>query len=153
MGIISCASGSSCWRGLEYYKNKRVKDIKKINDREYTSKVEGAKTYDVYLNLEHPRKSTCNCPKAFGKRVICKHIVATYFSVVPDSAKNFEEEQELLEEEYEDYEKRQYENALKYLNKMSKTELIEELVYIFNYAPDWIYEDFVRKNNIDGKYY
>lgn len=150
MGIISCASGSSCWRGLEYYKNKKVSSIQKINDSEYTSKVEGTKKYNVYLNLKHPRQSTCNCPKAFGKRVICKHIVATYFSVVPDSAKNFEKEQEKLEEEYKEYEKRQYENAIKYLNKMSKDELIKELVYIFNYAPEWIYDDFVRKYDIEG---
>jgi len=26
MGIISLASGSSCWRGLDYYKNKMEKE-------------------------------------------------------------------------------------------------------------------------------
>lgn len=30
MGIISSASGSSCWRGLYYYKSKKIRDIKKI---------------------------------------------------------------------------------------------------------------------------
>lgn len=29
MGIISSASGSSCWRGLDYYKNKKIKNLKK----------------------------------------------------------------------------------------------------------------------------
>ena len=24
MGIISLASGNSCWRGLDYYKNKKI---------------------------------------------------------------------------------------------------------------------------------
>ena len=37
MGIISLASGSSCWRGLEYFKNKKVTKLRKINDKEYTS--------------------------------------------------------------------------------------------------------------------
>lgn len=29
MGIISSASGASCWRGLDYYKNKKIKNLKK----------------------------------------------------------------------------------------------------------------------------
>lgn len=29
MGIISRASGSSCLRGLDYYKSKKIRDIKK----------------------------------------------------------------------------------------------------------------------------
>ena len=27
MGIVSSASGASCWRGLDYYKNKKIKFI------------------------------------------------------------------------------------------------------------------------------
>ncbi len=150
MGIISSASGSSCWRGLDYYKRNKIRNIKKINDNEYTSVVSGNKEYNVYLNLEHPRKSTCNCPLANGKRIICKHIVATYFSVVPNSAKNFEEEQERLQQEYEEYEEREYNNAIKYLNNMTKKELIEELVHIFDYGPEWVYDDFIKRNDIKG---
>ena len=150
MSIITSASGSSCWRGLDYYKSKKIKNIKKLNNNEYTSIVSGNKDYNVYLNLEHPRKSTCNCPLANGKRIICKHIVATYFSAVPNSAKNFEEEQEKLQQEYEENEERQYKNAINYLYKMTKKELIEELAYIFDYAPEWIYNDFVRRNDIEG---
>ena len=101
MGILSIASGSSCWRGLDYYKNKKIKNIEKISDVEYNSIVSGTKDYSVYLNLKNPRKSTCNCPLANGKRIICKHIVATYFNVVQNSAKEFEEEQKKLQEEYE----------------------------------------------------
>ena len=37
MGIVSSASGASCWRGLDYYKNKKIKNLKKINDYEFTS--------------------------------------------------------------------------------------------------------------------
>ncbi len=150
MGIISSASGSSCWRGLDYYKTKKVKDVKKISDIEYTSIVSGNKVYNVYLNLKNPRKSTCNCPLADGKRIICKHIVATYFSVVPGSAKEFESEQNRLQEEYEEYQENEYKNAIKFINKMSKKELIEELIHIFDYAPEWIYDDFIKRNDIEG---
>ena len=29
MEIISLASGNSCWRGLDYYKNKKIIELKK----------------------------------------------------------------------------------------------------------------------------
>ena len=150
MGIISSASGSSCWRGLDYHKSERIKNIKKISDVEYTSIASGTKEYEVYLNLKNPRKSTCNCPLANGKSIICKHIVATYFSVVPGSAKDFEDEQNRLQEEDEEYQENEYKNAIKFINKMSKKELVEELIYIFDYAPDWVYGDFIKRNDIEG---
>lgn len=31
MGIISLASGNSCWRGLDYYNNKKVIKINKVD--------------------------------------------------------------------------------------------------------------------------
>ncbi len=108
MGINSLASGASCWRGLDYYKNKKIKNLTKINDYEYTSTAIGTNNYNIYLDVSHPRKSICTCPLAKGKRIICKHIVATFFTAFPEEAKKFEEEQERLQEEYEDYqEKRQ----------------------------------------------
>ena len=101
MEIISLASGSSCWRGLDYYKEKRVVELNKINENEYSSIVKGTNNYNVHLDIEHPRKSSCNCPLAKDKRIICKHIVATYFTAMPKEATNFEEEQNRLQEEYE----------------------------------------------------
>lgn len=151
MGVIECASGSSCWRGLEYYKKKRIININKINVNEFCSEVIGNGNYNVYLNIKNPRKSTCNCPHANGKRIICKHIVAIYFSVVPNSASVFEKEQERLEKEFENYQNKEYENFLKFINNMSKKELINEIVTIFDYAPEWVYDDFIRRNDINGK--
>ena len=151
MGIISCASGSSCWRGLDYYKNNKVIKLNIINNFEFSAIIDGTKKYDVYLNIEHPRKSKCNCPLANGKIIICKHIVATYFKAIPGSAIEFENEQKILEEEYEKYQNKEYENAIKYINNMSKKELVEELIYIFDYAPEWVYDNFIRRNDIDGK--
>ena len=143
MGIISLASGNSCWRGLDYYKNKKVIELNKIDESEYLSIVKGTHNYNVYLNIEHPRKSTCDCPLANGKRIICKHIVATYFTIFPEEATNFEEEQNRLCEEYEKEQEEEYGKVIKCLNKMSKQKLIEELVQIFEYGPEWIYDNFV----------
>lgn len=141
MGIINCASSNSCYRGLDYYEQKRVSKIKKISATEYQSTVSGSDNYNVFLDISHPRRSTCNCPLANGKKIICKHIVATYFSVVPNSVKDFIEEQDRLQEEYEEYK-----NVIKCLNKMTKEELIQKLINVFDYGPEWLYDDFVRRN-------
>ena len=146
MRVISLASGSSCWRGLDYYKSKKVTKLNKINENEYSSIVKGTNNYNVYLNIEHTRRSICDCPLANGKRIICKHIVATYFAALPKEATNFEEEQERLQEEYEKEQEEEYDKAIKYLNKMSKEELIQELIQVFDYGPEWIYNDFVKRN-------
>lgn len=149
MGILNVASAASDWRGLEYYKNKKVIFLEKINEIEYKSLVKGNKKYEVILNTEHPRKCKCNCPHAKGKRIICKHIVATYFQIFPEEAIKFEEEQRRLEEEYEQYEDELYEKVIKYMKSMSKNDLINELINIFDYGPEWIYDDFIRRNYIE----
>lgn len=149
MGIIALASGNSCWRGLDYFKDKKVIKLNKINESEYLSIVNGSNNYNVYLNIEHPRKSTCDCPLAKGKRIICKHIVATYFAAMPEESVNFEEEQNKLQEEYEKYQDELYDKVIRYINKMSKKDLIEELVHMFDYGPEWLYNDFVRRNYIE----
>ena len=49
----------------------------------------GQKHYDVFIDLEHPRKSKCNCPHADGKRVICKHMISLYFAAYPKIAQKY----------------------------------------------------------------
>lgn len=46
MGIISLASGNSCWRGLDYYKDKKIIELNKINENVYESVVEGTDNYN-----------------------------------------------------------------------------------------------------------
>lgn len=96
MRIIKSASGSSAWRGLDYYKNKKVVNYKKINENEYEGEVLGSgnKKYKILLNIEHPRNSKCNCPHASSKKIVCKHMVALYFMIFPKEAKKFEDDAE-----------------------------------------------------------
>lgn len=42
--------------------------------------------------------------------------------------------------------KEEYGRAIKYLNKMSKQALIEELIQVFDYGLEWIYNDFVKRS-------
>ena len=69
MKFINLASGKSAWRGYEYYTENRVNYHISCGNSEYRGKVSGnGKTYDVHINIEHPRSSSCNCPHTEGKR-------------------------------------------------------------------------------------
>ena len=105
MGLIDLASSNSLWRGVDYYQSKNVKKIKKISDDEYNSIVSGTEEYNVHIDINHPRKSTCTCPFAAGRRVICKHMVATFFTIYPEEAERIIKE----EQEYEEVEERMFE--------------------------------------------
>ena len=148
MGIIALASGASCWKGLEYYKDNKVVELSQINSSEFNSKVLGADLYNVHLNIAHARKSTCDCPLAFGKRIICKHIVATFFAAFPEEANNFEKEQERLQGEIEDYQQKLHNKVNKYIASMKKEELVNELQSLLDYGPEWMYNSFVRDHRI-----
>ncbi len=85
MGILECASVASVWRGYDYYKENKIGNIEKIGENIYSAAVSGSSSelYSVELHIDHPRKSKCSCPHADGKSIICKHIVAAYFTVFP----------------------------------------------------------------------
>ena len=109
MGLIDIASGKSIWRGMDYYERMMVSSWKKISDTEYEGTVSGSENneYQVHIDLEHPRKSKCNCPFAEGRRVICKHMVALYFTAAPGTAEKFlKQVEEWEKEEEEEFEAR-----------------------------------------------
>lgn len=51
----------------------------------------------MLISLDYPRKSHCDCLHAAGRRIICKHMVATYFEIFPSEAKQMYEEQQAYE--------------------------------------------------------
>lgn len=89
MGILTAASQISVERGYEYYKNKCVTNIERIDDNKYSGKVKGSSIYSVVIDNIHPKKSTCTCPFANGNR-ICKHMVSLYFSVYETEVDDYE---------------------------------------------------------------
>ena len=145
MGVISVASSASAWRGYEYYKSKKVKSYKQISDNEYTGQVKGSNgVYNVFIDTKHVRKSTCDCPRTNGKRIICKHIVALYFEIFPKEAVNYLELVEENEREAEEYERELETRLHKYINSLSKDELREALLEVLYDSPEWVYERFIR---------
>ena len=86
MSILSLASGESAWRGYDYFKDGKVIFVEQQNETEFVAAVNGSENnvYAVKFDTDHPRKSSCDCPHANGKRIICKHIVAAFFAAFPD---------------------------------------------------------------------
>jgi len=140
MGLIDLASSNSLWRGIDYYQSKNVKKIKKISDDEYDSIVSGTKEYNVHIDINHPRKSTCTCPFAAGRRVICKHMVATFFTIYPEEAERIIKE----EQEYEEAEERLFDEHLEevkeYVNGLTDDEVRAAL--IDKLMDEWYDDDY-----------
>lgn len=130
MGLIEIASGKSVWRGMDYYENKKVVSWKSSGTGTYEGTVSGSEdnAYTVHIDTEHPRKSSCNCPFADGRRVVCKHMIALYFTAEPKAAEDFLKEVEKWEAEEEEQEQQHYEEMKKYVKSLSKTELQEQLL-------------------------
>ena len=129
VGLIEIASNNSVWRGMDYYENKKVLSWHKAEDGTYNGVVSGqeGKDYSVHIDKIHPRKSTCNCPFADGRRVVCKHMIALYFTAEPDAAKDFMRRVEEWEQEEEQREQEHFEELRKYVNSLSKAELQDKL--------------------------
>lgn len=140
MGLVDICSYNSYWRGLDYYENKRVKNITQINSLEYDADVEGRQLYHVHLYVNHPRKSTCTCPHAAGKQTICKHKVAVYFHIFPEEAQEAIDERnsyyEDLEEREREYDKKR-EDVIKWHKEYVDGLSIEEMkTMLVNYMVD-----------------
>ena len=126
MGMIELASGASVWRGLDYFEEKKVLDWKETDVAQYDGTVQGSSIYQVHLDIEHPRRSTCNCPFAQGRRVICKHMMAMYFTIWPQAAEDFLKQVDEWEKEEEKGKEAHIEEIKRYVKSLSKAELQEK---------------------------
>ena len=130
MGLIEQASGKSIWRGIDYCDEKRVLSYECVGAYEYHGIVSGSDNavYDVHIDKRHPKRSACNCPFAEGRRVICKHMIALYFTAEPEAKKRFLEEVARYEAEEEQREQEHYKDLERYVKSLSKAELQTELL-------------------------
>ena len=121
MSVITAASAQSAYRGYEYYEAQAVIQVEKTEDGLLLGKVQGSENrcYDVMVNLAHPKKSSCTCPHAAGRQLVCKHMVAVYFTAFPQEAKQYTEE---IEQDWDDgYEEEYEEQVIHRVQKMKKS--------------------------------
>ncbi len=67
-------------RGIDYYNDNAVKNLKETSTGEWKATVEGTKEYSVRISLDGNKISSwfCNCPYDGD---ICKHIVAVMYAI------------------------------------------------------------------------
>lgn len=158
MKLLHLASSTSFWRGMNYFQEEKVIDKIKVDDNSFFGYVKGSDNskYEVTINLKQPRKSRCTCLFAKGRRVVCKHQVALYFSNFPEYASRVLQEQEEREREKEErynkylkevqksYDKK-YKEVDEYVQSLSESELREELLRL-------LMEEYERERD-DEDYY
>ena len=129
MGIVEKAPKKIVWRAINYYQQNKVREVHAVGENCYTAKVAGSgkADYDVFIDIAHPKKCTCTCPFAKENNVICKHMVAAYFSVNPDAINDFEEDERRYVED-KDYRWQKDKEKMKvFARKLSKEELVDAL--------------------------
>lgn len=148
MGILECASSASAWRGYEYFERDKVGIIQKSGDSVFRADVSGSRKtpYFVEIDVSHPRKSKCNCPHADGRRIICKHMVALYFTAFPKEAKRYYDDVIACEEELERQQEEIEQKLIGHVHRMKKAELCEALLEVLFSGPEWQYDRFVNEN-------
>ena len=155
MGMIECTSGASLWRGYDYFKENKVKNLIETSPGIFSANVEGNsdKPYIVEIDVAHPRKSKCNCPHADGKRIVCKHMMAVYFTAFPEEAQRIYNEAIAYQEEEEKHAEELYEKVRQYVWKMKKSESQQALLELLFDGPEWQFDRFVREHNLEDDYY
>lgn len=148
MSLMSCASYKSLWRGYEYFKQDKVLEWMQESESEFYGLVGGSNGsyYNVHIDIDHPRKSTCNCPHADGRRVVCKHIVALFFKAFPEEAEKYYNDVMNYEEEIEEQQAEMENKVIEYVHKMKKNDLAVALLQVLFEGPEWQYERFIREH-------
>lgn len=151
MGLLECASGTSVWRGYDYFKDKKVSNLAETGSGIWTADVAGTakEPYHVEIHVDHPRKSVCNCPHANGKRIVCKHMVATYFTAYPEEAELFYKDYLRALEEAQAEEDALYDSVSEYVRCMKKSDLQQTLLELLFDGPDWQFDKFVREHGLE----
>ena len=151
MGLLECASSASLFRGHDYYENKKVKNLTEISAGVFAADVAGTagEPYTVKIDITHPRKSTCNCPHANGKRIVCKHMIATYFTAYPEEAVRFYQEYMKAREDEEKWEEEILDRVQECVCSMKKGELQQTLLELLLNGPEWQFERFIRDHDLD----
>lgn len=146
MKLLNSSSYASIDRGYEYAKRNQVLLVEKITDTSFDGVVKGSKDdpYNVHIDIDKIRQSTCNCPFTEGNKKICKHMIAVYFVAFPDELKKYELEVIVSEEMAEVFRLEQEKKLFRIINGFKKQELREALIGILESGPDWQCERFIR---------
>ena len=140
MSLLSSASTASCWRGYEYFKQKKVLKLEQLGDMRFRGLVLGSREapYTATIDLEHPRRSSCTCPHANGKRIICKHMVATFFTAFPEEAETYYTQVLSDGEEAERRQEELTDKLVGYIRGLKRKDAQDKLLELLQLGPEWL---------------
>ena len=146
MSILTAASSKSAWRGYEYFMEDKVQFVKKLDDTHFGGAVTGSELepYAVTIDIEHPKRSICDCPFANGLKV-CKHMVAIYFAAFPEEAIKFKAAIDHALEEEEQYREELPGRIEKFINKLNKAQLRDLALNLIYELPEYEFDRFVNE--------
>lgn len=148
MSVITVASGKSVYRGYEYFRSCRVRSLNRTAETLLRAEVSGSNgaVYQTMVDVVHPLKSKCDCPHAAGRRIVCKHMVAVYFTAFPEEAANYIRQLEAYEEEAELQQVELEDAVVRYVDGLKKSELQETLLQVLFDGPQWQFDRFAREH-------
>lgn len=148
MSLLTVASGQSVRRGYEYYTDHKVLQIHQAGEGIISGTVSGSNghAYHTTIDIDHPKRSKCDCPHAAGRLVVCKHMIAIYFTAFPSEAAQYLADLEACCEEEEQRDAELAEELERYVRRLKKSKLQEKLLELLYSGPDWQYDRFIRDN-------
>lgn len=146
MKLLNSASYASARRGYDYVIGNHVLYIEMIDHTSYNGLVKGNRKepYKVHIDVEHIKKSKCECPFTEGNYKICKHMVAVFFTVFPSELIKYEVEVVEEEKRFEEYKIEREKRFNQFINGLKKQELRNILVELLEIGPDWQYDQFIE---------
>lgn len=113
----------------------------------------GTELYHVHINIDLPRKLTCNCPRAAGKTTICRHKVAVYFAIDPDAVEEaediinrYEEERDEIKDRFDEQYKKRIKSIEDYVESLDEETFRKILT---NMLCDEVYDEVGRETGFD----
>lgn len=140
--LVHLASRRSFERGIRYYLQKKVLSNGVLAEAAFKGEVTGSisEVYQVEIYIHQPRKSTCTCPFAAGRQVVCKHMVALYFQQFQEQA------QAVLDYwEQEEREKEMLHQAMEAEMRLRREQKLQKITaYVDNLSPDQLREELIE---------
>ena len=107
----------------------KVEAYEQLAENIFESRIQGSAEdpYHTVIDIEHPKRSHCDCPFAKDRRVVCKHMVALCFTAFPSEADAFLREVKEPKKEEERRQQEHYKEIERYVKSLKKDELQKQL--------------------------
>ena len=134
---------------MEFAKYNEMTVVNTYIDRALSAKTDNRPEFQRMIKDSYK----CNCPHADGKRIVCKHMMAVYFTAFPEEAQRIYNEAMAYQEQEDKRAEELYEKVRQHVWKMKKNEAQQALLELLFDGPEWQFDRFVRERDLEDDYY